>query len=351
MKANVNIEDDGNDTMSEEVTMIGEELIEDVKEEPVDLTVDQLDGVGAVTKKKLESFGIKNIIDIAVRGAKEVQEITGVDKAKANAWVFNSQKLLEDNNMIRKSDMTVTELMKYQENQERLSTKCEDVDNLFNGGLTSESVYEVYGEFGCGKTQFCLSLAAETIAKGSDVVWIDCEDTFKPRRLSEIMVNRELCTEEESLEKLDKVKYFYTPNSEQLMGTVDSLSDLMLERRPKLVILDGAIGQFREEYLGRGTLAERQNQIARLMTHLKNISFYFRCVVVFTNQVQSDPAIMFGDPVKPIGGNIVAHASTYRVYFKKSGKKRIARMIDSPEHEMKDASYTLTIKGIEDVED
>ncbi len=138
MKANVNIEDDGNDTMSEEVTMIGEELIEDVKEEPVDLTVDQLDGVGAVTKKKLESFGIKNIIDIAVRGAKEVQEITGVDKAKANAWVFNSQKLLEDNNMIRKSDMTVTELMKYQENQERLSTKCEDVDNLFNGGLTSK---------------------------------------------------------------------------------------------------------------------------------------------------------------------------------------------------------------------
>ena len=91
---------------------------------------------------------------------------------------------------------------------------------------------------------------------------------------------------------------------------------------PKLVILDGAIGQFREEYLGRGTLAERQMQIARLMSHIKNISFYFRCAVVFTNQVQSDPSMMFGDPIKPIGGNVVAHASTYRLYFKKSGKKR-----------------------------
>lgn len=325
-----------------------EELVE---EKQIDLTVDQLDGVGAVTKKKLESFGIKSIVDICVRGAKEVQEITGVDKGKANSWVFNSQKILEENDFIRKSDMSVTELMAYQDNQERISTKCTEVDELFSGGLTPESVYEVYGEFGCGKTQFCLSLTAEVIAKGEKVIWIDCEDTFRPRRLGEILVARELCTQEEVMDKLDNIKYFYTPNSEQLMGTVDSLSDMMMELKPKLVILDGSIGQFREEYLGRGTLAERQNQLARLMTHLKNISFYFRCVVIFTNQVQSDPSVMFGDPVKPIGGNIVAHASTYRVYFKKSGKKRIARMVDSPEHEQKDASYTLTIKGIDNAED
>lgn len=322
-----------------------------VEEKQIDLTVDQLDGVGAVTKKKLESFGIKSIVDICVRGAKEVQEITGVDKGKANSWVFNSQKILEENNFIRKSDMSVKELMDYQENQERISTKCTEVDELFSGGLTPESVYEVYGEFGCGKTQFCLSLTAEVIAKGENVIWIDCEDTFRPRRLGEILVSRELCTQEEVMDKLDNIKYFYTPNSEQLMGTVDSLSDMMMELKPKLVILDGSIGQFREEYLGRGTLAERQNQLARLMTHLKNISFYFRCVVIFTNQVQSDPSVMFGDPVKPIGGNIVAHASTYRVYFKKSGKKRIARMVDSPEHEQKDASYILTVKGIDNAEE
>ena len=180
---------------------------------------------------------------------------------------------------------------------------------------------------------------------------INCEDTFKPRRLREILIARELATDENANEMLEHVKYFYTPNTEQLMGTVDSLSQLMQELNVRLLVLDGSIGQFREEYLGRGHLSVRQNQIARLMTHIKNISFYFRCVVLFTNQVQSDPSVMFGDPVKPIGGNIVAHASTYRVYFKKAGKKRIARMIDSPEHEMTDAPYSLTVKGIEDVED
>jgi DNA repair protein RadA len=60
---------------------------------------------------------------------------------------------------------------------------------------------------------------------------------------------------------------------------------------------------------------------------------------------------MFGDPIKPIGGNIVAHASTYRVYFKKQGKNRIARMVDSPEHEQKDASFELNVKGISDKEE
>ena len=322
----------------------------DIPSIQIDLSVSQLEGVGAVTTKKLESFGINNIIDICVRGGKEVSEITGVDKSKANSWVFNSQKILEENNIIRKTDMSIMELLAYQESQPRLASKCNEVDELFSGGLVSEAVYEVYGEFGCGKTQLCLSLAAEALANNEHVVWIDCEDTFKPRRLREIMLARELATEDNVNSKLENVNYFYAPNTEQLLGTVDSLSKIMLKVSPRIVILDGAIGQFREEYLGRGTLSERQNQIARLMTHIKNISFYFRCVVLFTNQVQSDPSVMFGDPIKPIGGNIVAHASTYRVYLKKSGKKRIARMVDSPEHEQKDASYQLTVKGIEDAE-
>ena len=330
---------------------IENQIIVDAAEKQIDLSVGQLDGIGAVTEKKLQSFGINNIIDICIRGGKEVSEITGVEKSKSNNWVFNSQKILEENNMIRKTDMSVLDLMKYHDNQDRLSSKCVEVDNLFSGGVTPESVYEVYGEFGCGKTQFCLSLTAEAVAKGENVVWIDCEDTFRPRRLKEIILARELVTEEEIDNTISRVSYFYTPNSEQLLGTVDSLSDIMMKLKPRLVVLDGAIGQFREEYLGRGTLSERQNQIARLMTHIKNISFYFRCTVIFTNQVQSDPSVMFGDPIKPIGGNIVAHASTYRIYFKKSGKKRIARMVDSPEHEQKDASYTLTVRGISDAEE
>ena len=319
-----------------------------VLEEELDLSVDQLEGVGAVTKKKLEAFGVKNIVDICVRGGKELQQITGVDKEKTNNWVFQCQKILEDRGLVRKSDMSVNELMKYQQNYPRLATKCAEVDDLFGGGVIPEAVYEVYGEFGSGKTQFCLSLTAEALAKDMNVIWLDCEDTFRPTRLKEILTARELLTDEEADVKLDNMKYFYTPNSEQLMGTVNSLSEIMWENKPRILVLDGAIGQFREEYLGRGTLADRQNQIARLMTHLKNISYYYKTTVLYTNQVQTDPSVMFGDPVKPIGGNVVGHAATYRLYFKKSGKKRIARMVDSPHHPEQEVIFTLGEAGVLD---
>ena len=325
------------------------EVKEDIKEE-LDLTVSQLGGVGTVTAKKLFDFGVTSLVDVCVRGAKELSEITGVAKVKTNVWVTESKKILEDNNMIRKPDMNTLELMEYQEKLFTLGTKTE-VDTLLRGGVRPECMYEVYGEFGSGKTQFCLTLSAEAISQGHEIVWIDCEDTFRPRRLAEIIVARGYATDtDDAKQHLKNIHYYYTPNTEQMMGKVNALSPLLTEHKPKLVILDGAIGQFREEYLGRGTLAERQNQIAHLMTHLKNISYYFNCTVLFTNQVQSDPSIMFGDPVKPIGGHVVGHAPTYRMYFKKSGRKHIARMVDSPEDPVADIQFDLTDKGITDIE-
>ena len=325
---------------------------EEMKEIPdLDLSVTQLAGCGAVTEKKLTAFGVTSLIDLCVRGSKEISEITGVAKAKTDQWVFQSQKILEENNMIRKTDMNTVELMDYQDALPRLKSNCKEVDNLVGGGVIPECTYEVYGAFGSGKTQFCNTLTSEAIHDEKNVVWIDCEDTFRPKRIVEILMAKGYVEDkEEAKEYLERISYFYTPNTEQLMGTVNALSKTLTDKKPRLVVLDGAVGQFREEYLGRGTLSERQNQIARLMTHLKNISFYFRCTVLFTNQVQSDPAVMFGDPIKPIGGNIVGHASTYRIYFKKSGKKRIARMVDSPEHPQTDAEFTLNAKGIDDVE-
>ena len=340
----VNMEDDDTTDM--------QEIIEQVEQEVTDITIKQIKGIGEKTQEKLNNFGVFTVYDICVRGAKEISEITGVDKSTATTWVFKSQLILEDANLIRKTDMPTKDLLVYHENLPRLKSKCIEVDDLIGGGLIPEAVYEVYGEFGSGKTQYCLSLTAECVSKDEKVIIIDCEDTFRPNRLIEIMLARDLVVDKDAaIEKLDNVKYFLCPTTEQMQGVVNSLSKILLEFKPRLIILDGAIGQFREEYLGRGTLSERQNEIARLMTHIKNISYYFRCTVIFTNQVQSDPSIMFGDPIKPIGGNVVAHASTYRMYFKKSGKKRLAKMVDSPEHKTKDASYILNEKGIDNAEE
>lgn len=315
--------------------------------EELDISIRQLEGLGAVTEKKLEAFGVNTLYDLCVRGSQEIQEITGAKKDTADSWTFKAKQMLEDKGLIRKTDMDCISLMDYQENQKRLKVNVKTMDDMFGGGLRPESLYEIYGEFGSGKTQFCFTLTAEVIANNGNVLWIDCEDTFKPKRLAEIIIERKYAEDiESSKDMLRRVTYLYAPNTENLMGIINNLSETILNMRPTLIVVDGSVGQFREEYLGRGTLSARQNQLARLMTHLKNVSYYFNCTVLFTNQVQTDPSIMFGDPIKPIGGNVVAHASTYRIYFKKSGKKHIARMVDSSENAEQDVEYTLNKSGI-----
>ena len=324
---------------------------ESENEPELDISISQLKGLGSVSVKKLNTFGVFTLYDLCVRGSQELQEITGANKETSDSWVFKAKEMLEDKGIIRKSDMDCIELLEYQENQSRLKINVESIDNMFGGGLRPESLYEIYGEFGSGKTQFCYTLTAEVIAKGENVIWIDCEDTFKPRRLVEILIAKGYATDVESSKSMLKcVTYLYAPNTENLMGIINNMSERMLQDKPKLVVVDGSVGQFREEYLGRGTLAARQNQLARLMTHLKNISYYFVCTVLFTNQVQTDPSVMFGDPIKPIGGNVVGHASTYRLYFKKAGKKHIARMVDSAEDATQDVEFVLDSKGISESE-
>ena len=66
-------------------------------------------------------------------------------------------------------------------------------------------------------------------------------------------------------------------------------------------------------------------------------------------QYSSDTS--FGDPTKAAGGNVIGHASTYRIYLRKSGENRKAKMIDSPYHPYSDVKFTLNEKGIDDLED
>ena len=77
----------------------------------------------------------------------------------------------------------------------------------------------------------------------------------------------------------------------------------------------------------------------------------YNVAIIVTNQVQSTPDTFFGDPTKPAGGNVIGHASTYRVYLRKSGENRVAKMIDSPYHPYSEVRFTINEKGTDDLEE
>jgi DNA repair protein RadA len=122
--------------------------------------------------------------------------------------------------------------------------------------------------------------------------------------------------------------------------------------RASLVIIDSVISLHRAEYSGRETLWDRQQHLNSMLHRLLRLAEVYNLAIVLTNQVQSNPDATFGgDPTKVSGGNIMAHATTYRLFFRKAGHNRIAVMQDSPYHEYGSTKFTITEKGIQDVED
>ena len=87
------------------------------------------------------------------------------------------------------------------------------------------------------------------------------------------------------------------------------------------------------------------------MHKLVRVAEIFNVAVVITNQVLSTPDTFFGDPTRAAGGNVLGHTSTYRIYLRKSGENRIAKMIDSPYHPYSDTRFTINQKGADDLED
>lgn len=127
---------------------------------------------------------------------------------------------------------------------------------------------------------------------------------------------------------------------------------MMSESRFALMVVDSATALYRTDYSGRGQLADRQMHLAQFLRSLLRLADEFGIAVVVTNQVVAtvDGSAMFtADPKKPIGGNIMAHASTTRLKFRKGkGAERICQVYDSPNLPEKEATFCIGTEGITD---
>ncbi len=318
-----------------------------------DLRLDSLEGVGPVTTRKLTDAGIHNIMDLIVRGPVEISEITGMDKETAEKIVNKARKQLVEEGLIAKDFESATDIYKRRQDIGKITTGTNSLDTLFDGGVETQALTEVYGEFGCGKTQFCHTMCI-TVQKPKEeggleggVLYIDTENTFRPERIVTIAKANEM-DPEKVLENIIVARAY---NSAHQTLILEEAGPVIEENNIKLIIVDSAVGLFRAEYLGRGTLAARQQKLNHFVHLLVRIAEIYNIAAIATNQVMAAPDVFFGDPTRPVGGNVVAHTSTYRIYFKKSGKKRIARMVDSPHHPETDVVFALGDGGVVDLDE
>lgn len=283
---------------------------------------------------------------IAVESPKVLAELVEIGESTATK-IIASAKQMADVGGFETGDI----ILERRKGINRLSSGSKAFDDLMGGGLESQSIIEFFGEFGSGKTQICFQLAVNAtrpVEEGGlngDVFIIDTENTFRPERIVQMAVALDL-DPEEVLKKIHVARAF---NSHHQMLLVEKANELAHEMNVKLLIVDSLTAHFRAEYVGRGSLAERQQNLNKHMHDLLRFADLHNAVIAVTNQVSSKPDAFFGDPTRPIGGHIVGHAATYRLYLRKSkGGKRIARLIDSPNLPEAEAVITVSEEGVRD---
>ncbi len=318
-----------------------------------DMKLSSLEGVGPVTTRKLSDAGIHNVMDLIVRGPVEISEITGMEKDTAEKIVNKARQHLVDGGKLAGDFVSASEIYDNRQKIGRITTGTDCLDSLFGGGLETQALTEVYGEFGCGKTQFAHTMSVmvqrskEEGGLEGGVLYIDTENTFRPERIVSIAKAHNM----DPLQVLQNITVARAHSSSHQTLILESSGPVIEANNIKLIVADSAVGLFRSEYLGRGTLSNRQQKINHFVHLLSRYAEIYNCAAIATNQVMASPDVFFGDPTRPVGGNVVAHTSTYRIYFKKAGKKRIARMVDSPHHPEEEVLFALGEAGVMDLED
>ncbi len=313
----------------------------------VEVTIQDLPGVGPATAEKLKEFGYDSVLSLAVASPAELAEAAGFTEAAARKVIQGARKSM---NMGFESG---DELLEKRKNILRINTNSKALNTIFGGGVESGAITECYGEFGSGKSSLAHQLAINvqlTKEQGGAegmAVWLDSESTFRPERIKQIAEQNGV-DPEKALKGIKVARCF---NSDHQMLLAERVEDLIKEGNPvRLVIVDSLMSHFRADFSGRGQLADRQQKLNRHMHMLQKLATNYNIAVYVTNQVMSKPDTFFGDPTAAVGGHIVGHNSTYRVYLRK-GKKgtRVAKMVDAPHLSESEAIFQVTEKGIVDV--
>jgi len=322
-----------------------------------EMLLEDLPGVGPATADKLREAGFNTIEAIAVASPAELGATAEIGEATASK-IINAARQAADIGGFETGDM----VFERRQHIGKIKTGCAEFDEMMGGGIESQSITEIYGEFGSGKTQVAHQLAVnvqldpENGGLNGSVIIIDTENTFRPDRIQQMAEGKanELGIELDSEEILKNIHVARAYNSNHQILLVDSAMDLANElkdsdRPVRLLIVDSLTAHFRAEYIGRGTLADRQQKLNKHLHGLQKFSNLYNAVVLVTNQVMSKPDTFFGDPTKPIGGHILGHTATFRLYIRKSkGDKRVVKLVDSPNLPEGEAVLSVTRDGIVD---
>jgi DNA repair protein RadA len=325
---------------------------------------------------------------------------------------------LAGKDVVGKAQLSGRDLLNYRTKKiQFLETGASNLDEALGGGYETGVITELYGDDGSGKTQLCMlacikaqlsyrrkcfkcsqtfddqsvercpdcEVKTESFGGLSEegkpcrVIYMDTENSFRPERVLEMVLERGLVQTKEQtpaeIKKGVKREALNDEETEKALKFLDNITvlkpsgaghQIMIaeemgsiiegkedEDRAKLLVVDSLMSNLRLEYAGRANLSDRQVALSPHIKHLSRTAEIYNIIVLITNQVLKDPSAgSYTDPTKAIGGMALAHTSTHRIYLKKVGSKGkiVAILVDSPNNAKTEGILMLTKKGIENAE-
>jgi DNA repair protein RadA len=307
--------------------------------------IEDLPSVGPSTAKKLREAGYETVEDLAVASPVLLSGDLAMSEETTAIIVRAARAVLKmgfetGDEILRKRDMV-----------EKISTGSKRLDDLLGGGIETQAITELYGEFASGKTQIAHQAAVMVQLPREDggvegrVIYIDTEHTFRPERIIQIAEN----LGKDASQILRNISVGSARSSDHQLELARKAGGKAKEWNVKLLVVDSLTSFFRSEYTGRALLAERQQKLNRHVHELQKLADLHNLAVLVTNQVLAKVDVILGDQVAPVGGNIIAHQCTHRVFLRKAkGNKRIARLVDSPYLPEGETVFTISEGGIGD---
>ena len=309
-------------------------------------SIESLPGVGEATAEKLREAGYTAVESIAVATVAELREAAELGETQAKKIIEAAKRAAEIGTFV-----TADKIFERRKTVGWITTGSKQLDSLLGGGIETRAVTEVFGEFGSGKSQLAhqlcvnVQLPPERGGLGGKAIFIDTENTFRPERILSMAAGAEL----DPQQTLQNILVARSYNTDQQLLIAEKAENIIEKEGARLLVVDSLTSHFRAEFVGRGTLADRQQKLARHLLVLHRIADLKDVAVFVTNQVQARPDLFFGDPTRPIGGHVLGHSATTRVYLRKSkGGRRIARVVDSPSLPEGESIFLITEKGITD---
>lgn len=311
-----------------------------------EFVLEDVPGVGEKIAEKLRQIGYADPMAIAVSSPTELAMIAEIGEGQATKIIGAVRQMLDI------GFVTADKILEKKIATAKISTGVNSLNKLLGGGVETQAITEVYGQFASGKSQLGFQLSVdvqlppEKGGLGRNCLFIDTENTFSPTRIIQIAKTMKL-DPEKTLRNIFVARAY---NSDHQMLLLDKATEMIEEKNIGLIIIDSLTSHFRADFVGRGELAPRQQKLNKHLHTLQRLADAHNLAVYVTNQVMARPDVLFGDPTAPVGGHVLAHQATYRLYFRK-GKEgtRIARLMDAANLPEGEAVFKITENGLIDV--